>query len=376
MSNTLELAQTLIARPSISPRDEGCQTLLGERLGALGFSLEPMPFGEVSNLWARRGSSSPLLCFAGHTDVVPPGSLEDWQSPPFTPSLRHGMLYGRGAADMKGSLAAMITACERFISAHPNHAGSIAFLITSDEESVAVDGTRKVVEVLEARGEKIDYCVVGEPSSEQELGDVIKNGRRGSLNGILRVKGQAGHVAYPHLALNPIHAFLPTLTELSQESWDQGNAYFPATSFQISNIHAGNGANNVIPGTMDVLFNFRFSTETTASELMARTEEILRRHHREYDLSWQLSGNPFITQEGTLTRAASEAIAEVTGVTTRLSTGGGTSDGRFIAPTGAQLVELGPINASIHKNNEHVIAADLDRLSMIYQVLMEKLLLG
>lgn len=375
MNSTLELCKALIARPSVSPVDAGCQDLLATELQGLGFTIEQLPFGDVSNFWARRGNSGPLLCLAGHTDVVPAGNSEDWQSDPFVPEIRAGWLYGRGAADMKGSLAAMISACRQFIEAHPDHQGSIAFLITSDEESVALDGTRRVIEVLQARGEQITWCIVGEPSSTALTGDVIRNGRRGSLNGTLKVKGQLGHVAYPHLARNPIHAFLPALAELAAVQWDHGNVYFPPTSFQISNINAGTGANNVIPGDMHVLFNFRFSTEVTAAELQAQTEAIFNRHSRDYEICWQLSGNPFLTPEGALVKAARDSIREVMGIESTLSTGGGTSDGRFIAPTGAQVVELGPVNSTIHKVNECIELAELERLTQIYQRMLEKLLL-
>lgn len=364
---TIDLCCELISRASISPDDKGCQELLCQKLNALGFEIEQLPFGDVSNFWARRGSSGPLLCFAGHTDVVPAGNLNDWDSDPFQPEIRNGKLYGRGAADMKGSLAAMVTACENFISANQDHAGSIAFLITSDEESIAIDGTKRVIEVLEARNEKIDFCIVGEPSSSENCGDTIKNGRRGSLSATLKVIGQLGHVAYPHLAVNPIQGFLPALTELSAIEWDQGNEYFPATSFQISNINAGTGANNVIPGEMDVLFNFRFSTEISADEIKAKTEDIFERHHANYKIDWHLSGDPFITGEGTLIDAVKKSIKTITGIETELSTSGGTSDGRFIAPTGAQLVELGPCNATIHKVNEHVTVQELDTLAAIYE---------
>jgi succinyl-diaminopimelate desuccinylase len=375
MSSTLELCQALLRRPSLSPDDQGCQGLLTQELQKLGFTVEAMPFGEVSNFWARRGNSGPVLCFAGHTDVVPAGNPQDWLSDPFEPTLKDGKLYGRGAADMKGSLAAMITACQRFVAEHPHHDGSIAFLVTSDEESVAIDGTKRVIETLEARGEKITWCVVGEPSSTAATGDVIRNGRRGSLNGILRVKGQLGHVAYPQLAHNPIHGFLPALTELAAVEWDRGNAYFPPTSFQISNIHAGTGANNVIPGQLDVLFNFRFSTEQTVGQLQAATEAIFNKHYQDYELDWQLSGHPFLTPKGALVGAVCSSIQEVMGFETELSTGGGTSDGRFIAPTGAEVVEVGPVNATIHKVNEHIAVTELDALVAIYQRILEKLLL-
>jgi succinyl-diaminopimelate desuccinylase len=375
MNDTLRLAKALIQQPSLSPHDYGCQALLCAELEKLGFGIEQLPFGQVSNFWARKGTQAPLLCFAGHTDVVPAGDSKDWLSDPFTPTVRDGKLYGRGAADMKGSLAAMITACQKFLAEHPHHNGSIAFLVTSDEESIAIDGTRRVVEVLEARGEKITWCVVGEPSSTTLTGDVIKNGRRGSLNGMLRVNGQLGHVAYPHLARNPIHAFLPALAELAAIEWDRGNAYFPPTSFQISNIHAGTGANNVIPGSMEVLFNFRFSTEVTAAELQKTTEAIFNKHYRDYQLEWQLSGNPFLTPDGKLVAATRDSVQAVMGISTTLSTAGGTSDGRFIAPTGAEVVEIGPVNATIHKVNEHIEVVELERLSAIYQRMLEKLLL-
>jgi succinyl-diaminopimelate desuccinylase, proteobacterial clade len=374
VSDTLELARELIRRPSVTPEDAGCQDLLAQRLERLGFRIEPMPFGEVKNLWARRGERSPLFCFAGHTDVVPPGPLEAWDSPPFEPEIREGRLFGRGAADMKGSLAAMLTATERFLARHPDHAGSLAWLITSDEEGVAVDGTVKVVERLEARGEKIDWCLVGEPSSGEQLGDTIKNGRRGSLNGRLVVKGIQGHVAYPHLARNPVHQALPALAELAATEWDRGNDFFPPTSFQVSNLHAGTGATNVIPGELEVVFNFRYSTENTAQTLERRTEEILRAHGLEYELEWSLSGEPFLTPEGELVEAAVAAVREVTGLEPELSTSGGTSDGRFIAPTGAQVIELGPRNATIHKVNEEVGVEELERLSRIYEALLERLL--
>ncbi len=375
MSATLELAQALIQRQSITPEDDGCQTLLSERLAALGFKCEPMPFGEVKNLWARRGVTGPLFCFAGHTDVVPTGPHDNWQHPPFSAVVDDGMVHGRGAADMKGSIAAFVTACERFITEHPNHQGSIAYLITSDEEGPAADGTIKVVEALEARGEKIDWCLVGEPTSTAKVGDVVKNGRRGSLNGQLRVKGIQGHVAYPHLARNPVHQAAPALAELAAIEWDQGNEHFPPTSFQIANISAGTGASNVIPGELEVMFNFRFSTEQTETGLREKVEAVLQRHGLDYALQWSLSGNPFLTASGKLVEATAEAIEEVCGYRPDINTAGGTSDGRFIAPTGAQVLELGPLNATIHKVNECVSINDLDTLSTIYQRILEKLLL-
>lgn len=374
MSETVSLAEELIRRPSVTPDDHGCQQLLAERLEAIGFRIEALPFSEVQNLWARRGDRGPLFAFAGHTDVVPTGPVEQWRSDPFQPQIRDGHLYGRGAADMKGSIAAMVTACERFIAAHPVHRGSIAFLITSDEEGPSVNGTVKVVERLEQRGEKIDWCLVGEPTSTDTVGDVIKNGRRGSLNGRLKIKGQQGHVAYPHLADNPLHRFAPALAELCAEQWDAGNEFFPPTTFQISNLHTGTGAENVIPGELDLMFNFRFSTESDEQSLRRRVHEILDRQQLDYELQWRLSGNPFLTGRGELVEAMCGAIKDVTGFDTELSTAGGTSDGRFIAPTGAQVVELGPVNATIHKIDECVRVEDLDRLSSIYEAILERLL--
>ncbi len=373
-SPTLSLTQELIRRRSVTPEDAGCQALMTERLSALGFDITPLRFDDVDNFWAVRGDSGPLFVFAGHTDVVPSGNPEDWASPPFEPEIRDGMLYGRGAADMKGSLAAMITAVEAFVAAHPEHPGRIGFLITSDEEGVAVNGTVKVVEWLQAQNEQIDWCLVGEPSSTNLVGDVIKNGRRGSLGGWLEVYGKQGHVAYPHLAANPIHLAAPALAELAGAHWDNGNDFFPPTSFQISNINSGTGATNVIPGSAHIIFNFRFSTEVTDDELKARTEAILKRHNLNYELEWKLSGQPFLTGEGELVEAAVAAIRDETGRDTELSTAGGTSDGRFIAPTGAQVLELGPINATIHQVNECVNADDLDTLSGIYRRILERLL--
>ena len=374
MPDTLALTRQLIACPSLTPNDAGCQQLLIDRLADLGFQIERLRFDDVDNLWARRGTSSPLFAFAGHTDVVPTGPLEKWSSPPFEPTLRDGHLYGRGAADMKGSIAAMVTACERFIAAHPDHQGSIAFLITSDEEGPSINGTVKVVEHLEARGEKIKWCLVGEPTCEQQLGDTIKNGRRGSLSGRLIVQGVQGHVAYPQRADNPVHRVAPALADLCAEVWDQGNESFPPTTFQISNIHAGTGATNVIPGELEVLFNFRYSTEATHSELRRRVTEILSRYGLRYQLEWTHSGAPFLTRAGELVEAARAAIRELAGIEATLSTSGGTSDGRFIAPTGAQVLELGPLNASIHKIDECVSVADLDLLSSIYERILQHLL--
>ncbi len=374
MTPTLQLAFDLISRHSVTPEDAGCQELMMERLAAAGFSNEPLRFAEVDNFWSRRGDSAPLVCFAGHTDVVPTGPEANWTHAPFIPQIVDGLLYGRGAADMKGSLAAMIVATENFVKKHPDHKGSIAFLITADEEGPAKNGTVKVVETLEARNEKIDMCIVGEPSSTNQTGDVVKNGRRGSLGCVLKVKGIQGHVAYPHLAKNPVHIAAPALAELAAEEWDQGNEFFPATSFQISNINAGTGATNVIPGECEVVFNFRFSTEVTADILKQRTQAILDKHGLEYDIDWNLSGEPFLTSRGALVDASVQAIREVTGLETELSTAGGTSDGRFIAPTGSQVLELGPCNATIHKVDEHVTAADLDILTTIYERILELLL--
>ena len=374
MSDTLDLAIDLISRPSVTPEDAGCQALMADRLAVLGFRNESLRFEDVDNLWARRGDSGPLFFFAGHTDVVPTGPREKWQSDPFRPEIRDGLLYGRGAADMKGSLAAMITATERFLARHPDHRGSIAFLITSDEEGPSVNGTVKVVEALEARNEKIDWCLVGEPSSTRQVGDVVKNGRRGSLGCVLRVKGIQGHVAYPHLASNPIHSAAPALAELTATEWDRGNEFFPETTLQISNIHAGTGASNVIPGVCEVTFNLRYSTEQTHEALCERIEGIFDRHGLDYDIQWNLSGRPFLTPRGELIVAAQVAIAAVAGFETELSTAGGTSDGRFIAPTGAQVLELGPLNATIHQIDECVAVADLDRLSAMYERILKQLL--
>ncbi len=366
MSKTLELAKQLISRRSLTPLDEGCLTLIGKRLEPLGFKLEMSRCENVDNRWARRGHTGPLVCFAGHTDVVPTGPLDQWHSDPFTPSVRDGMLYGRGAADMKGSLAAFVTSIEQFVTAHPEHAGSIALLLTSDEEGVAINGTVRVVDALRERGEKMDYCIVGEPTSSNKTGDTIKNGRRGSLSGKLVVKGVQGHIAYPSLAKNPIHLAAPAIAELAAVTWDDGNAYFPPTTWQISNIHGGTGASNVIPGTLDLEFNFRFSTASTVDELKKKTHAILDRHQLSYDLAWSLSGKPYLTPRGDLVEAVSSAIKKVTGLDTELSTNGGTSDGRFIADICPQVIEFGPLNATIHKLNECVPVADLDTLSEIY----------
>ena len=375
-SATFDLTRELISRASVTPNDGGCQDVLARRLAALGFKIEHMDFGDVKNLWARRGQTRPLVCFAGHTDVVPTGPLDQWHSDPFLPTVRDGILYGRGAADMKSSIAAFVTAIEGFLADHPDHPGSIALLITSDEEGIAVNGTVKVVEALRARGETLDYCIVGEPSSVTLLGDVMKNGRRGSLSGELLVRGVQGHIAYPHLSRNPIHQFAPALAELSETKWDDGNAYFPPTTWQISNITAGTGATNVIPGELRVSFNFRFSTASTVEGLRARMHELLDRHGLDYGLTWSLSGRPFLTPKGKLVECLSLAVKTVTGRTPELSTSGGTSDGRFIADICREIVELGPINASIHKLDEHIELADLEALCTIYRLALENILHG
>ena len=377
MSNTLELAKQLITRKSLTPNDDGCLDLIATRLAPLGFKLEKMRHGEVDNLWARRGTASPVICFAGHTDVVPTGPVERWGSDPFTPTVRDGMLYGRGASDMKGSLAAFVTAIEAFVAAHPQHKGSIALLLTSDEEGIAVDGTTRVVDTLKARNELIDCCIVGEPTSVGKTGDTIKNGRRGSLSGTLIVKGVQGHIAYPHLVKNPIHLAAPAIAELATTVWDEGNEYFPPTSFQISNIKGGTGATNVVPGTVELLFNFRHSTASTVASLKDRFTAILDRHQLEYELQWEnSSGRPYLTPRGGLVDAVEDAIKQVTGLDTELSTSGGTSDGRFIADICPQVIELGPLNATIHKIDECVAVADLDALSEIYTLTLRKLLVG
>ncbi|MBI3221945.1 MAG: succinyl-diaminopimelate desuccinylase [Nitrosomonadales bacterium] len=374
MSATLELAKALIARRSLTPDDAGCQDILIERLQKLGFSIERMRFGNVDNFWARRGTTGPVVVFAGHTDVVPSGPPESWFSPPFEPTIRDGMLYGRGAADMKTSIAAFITAIEAFIDQYPDHAGSIALLITSDEEGVAVDGTVRVVEALQARGETIDYCIVGEPTSNKRVGDMIKNGRRGSLSGTLTVKGIQGHIAYPHLVKNPIHMVAPAIAELAATTWDNGNEYFPPTSWQISNMNSGTGATNVVPGTAEILFNFRFSTASTEQSLKDKVHAILDKHAVSYDLQWELSGKPYLTPKGSLVAAIGEAIAQAYGITPELSTSGGTSDGRFIADICPQVIEFGPLNATIHKLNECVGVADIEPLKLTYLYTLENLL--
>jgi succinyl-diaminopimelate desuccinylase len=373
-NETLALAVELLKRRSLTPDDAGCHDLIAARLQKLDFHIERHCHNGVDNLWARKGTAAPVVCFAGHTDVVPTGPLDQWVSDPFMPTVRDGQLYARGAADMKTSDAAFVTATEHFIAAHPDHNGSIAFLLTSDEEGPATDGTVKVVEALKARGEMLDYCIVGEPTSAAEFGDTIKNGRRGSLNGTLRIKGVQGHIAYPHLAKNPIHLAAPAIAELADTMWDEGNAYFPPTTWQISNIHAGTGATNVIPGVVEIQFNFRFSTASTAEGLMDAVNEILDSHGLDFEIDWSLSGKPFLTPRGPLCDRLSEAIHEVTGITPELSTTGGTSDGRFIADICREVVEFGPLNMSIHKLNEHVAVGDIEQLSAIYEKTLEKLL--
>jgi succinyl-diaminopimelate desuccinylase len=375
MDRTLELAKQLIARPSVTPHDEGCQEIMIARLVALGFEIDRLQYGEVKNFWATRGEGKPLLAFAGHTDVVPTGPREAWASDPFQPEVRDGYLYGRGAADMKSSLAAFVTAIEDFIGKHPNHKGTLALLITSDEEGPAVDGTTKVVDWLDEHGVKIDYCVIGEPSCVHQFGDTLKHGRRGSLSGKLRVIGKQGHVAYPHLSLNPVHAAAPALAELTAAEWCQGNADFPKTTFQISNVHAGTGAENVIPGTLDVWFNFRHSTAVTDAELKQRVEASLQRYGLRYELAWHTSGKPFLTRGKKLIETVQAATKAELGITPEPSTTGGTSDGRFIAPTGTEVVELGPRNATIHQVNECVAVDDLEKLRRVYLGVMTRILL-
>lgn len=375
MSNpTLELAKCIIAKASVTPEDAGCCDLFAERLDALGFSIEFINRNGVTNLWARRGQSAPLFVFAGHTDVVPTGPLTQWTTPPFAPEIRDGMLYGRGAADMKSSLAAMVTATEAFLAAHPAHPGSLAFLLTSDEEGDATDGTIAVVETLKARNERMDYCVIGEPTSVDSLGDMIKNGRRGSLSGVLTVKGIQCHIAYPEKGRNPIHQFAPALAELAVTEWDQGNEYFPPTTWQVSNIHGGTGATNVVPGHIEVKFNFRFSTASTPEGLQSRLCAILEKHGLDYEIKWTLGARPFLTGRGPLADAATQAIHEICGLETELSTTGGTSDGRFIAEICDQLLEIGPINATSHKIDECIPADSLPKLSAIYQRILEQLM--
>ncbi len=374
MSPTLELTQDLMSRRSVTPADEGCQEVMIRRLSALGFEVEPLRFGGVTNFWAHRGGAGPVFCFAGHTDVVPTGPLEEWRSDPFVPTIRDGVLYGRGAADMKSGLAAMITATEAFVGAHPRHRGRITFLITSDEEGPSVEGTKRVAALLGQRGQRIDWCLVGEPSSEAAVGDTLKIGRRGSFSGRLTVHGVQGHVAYPQLAENPVHTLAPALAELTSRVWDQGTEHFDPTSFQVSNLNAGTGAPNVIPGELKARFNLRYSPVQTLEGLKETVEGILRRHGVRYTLEWYLSGEPFYTPSGALSDAVCRAVREVTGAPPRLSTGGGTSDGRFIAPLGAQVVELGVVNASIHKVNEHVRVSDIDALHRMYFNVLKNLL--
>ena len=366
MSSTLELAKSLISKASVTPDDCGCQTIMIDRLKKIGFEIYPLKFGDVDNFWAVHGKNGPLFAFAGHTDVVPAGDENAWNTEPFEPTIKDGSLFGRGAADMKGGLASMVTATEKYIKENPNHNGRIAFLITSDEEGVAINGTVKVMEYLNESNQKIDYCLLGEPSSTSITGDVIKNGRRGSLNGVLKVNGKQGHVAYPHLAKNPIHHVSPALNDLCKQEWDNGNDYFPATSFQISNMHSGDGVTNVIPGDATVMFNFRYSTETTKKELQKKVHEILDSHNLDYSIEWSHSGYPFLTPQGELVSACIEAIKKTKGIEPELSTSGGTSDGRFIAQEGTQVIELGPVNATIHQVNESVLVQDLDDLSEIY----------
>tara|TARA_R110000737_G_scaffold318972_2_gene329996 strand:+ start:9819 stop:10967 length:1149 start_codon:yes stop_codon:yes gene_type:complete len=363
---TISFAQALIERPSVTPEDFGCQQLMAERLAKLGFNNETMVFEDTTNLWSRRGSAGPVFCFAGHTDVVPAGNLVSWNTPPFDPVIVGGMLYGRGAADMKGSLAAMIVATERFVTDYPNHQGSIAFLITSDEEGPFINGTTRVIDTLKARNEKIDYCIVGEPSSTKKLGDVVKNGRRGSISGQLTIHGKQGHVAYPEHVINPIHKAMPALMQLSEMHWDNGNEYFPPTSFQLSNIQSGTGATNVVPGHLTALFNLRYSTELTAEMIVDKVEALLTRHALDFDINWVFNGQPFITEPSTLVDSVVQAIKTCCNISTELSTSGGTSDGRFIAPTGAQVVELGPCNGTIHQVNECVAVEDLILLTDVY----------
>ena len=374
MNNTLDLAKSLISQASITPDDKGCQSIMIERLKKIGFEVHSLKFADVDNFWATRGSSGPIFAFAGHTDVVPAGNEDEWNTVPFEPTIKDGYLYGRGAADMKGGLAAMVTATESFVKDNPNHKGTIAFLITSDEEGVAINGTVKVMDYLKENNQKIDFCLLGEPSSTSVTGDVIKNGRRGSLNGVINVNGKQGHVAYPHLAKNPIHLFSQALSDLCSQEWDSGNEYFPATSFQVSNIHSGDGVTNVIPGKAKIMFNFRYSTETTKEELMAKVYEILDNHKIDYTIDWSHSGYPFLTPVGDLVSACVSAVEEIKDITPELSTSGGTSDGRFIAQEGTQIVELGPVNATIHQVNESILVEDLEDLSHIYSKVLSKIL--
>ena len=374
MSLTLQLAKSLISRPSVTPNDKGCQAIMIDRLEKIGFKIHPLKFGDVDNFWATHGDTVPIFSFAGHTDVVPAGDDEAWKTPPFEPTVKDGLLFGRGAADMKGSLASMVVATENFIEKNPNHKGTVAFLITSDEEGIAVNGTVKVVDYLKSLDQKIDYCLIGEPSSTSMLGDVIKNGRRGSLNGLLTIKGKQGHIAYPHLAENPNHLMTSVLKDLCQQQWDNGNEYFPATSFQISNIHSGSRVTNVIPGEVEIMFNFRYSTETTKEALQKKVNDILDSRKLNYSIDWSHSGFPFLTPKGELVSACVDAIEKIKSIKPKLSTSGGTSDGRFIALEGTQVVELGPINATIHQVDESVLVQDLEDLSKIYSQILTNLL--
>jgi|TARA_B110000977_G_scaffold59883_1_gene81358 succinyl-diaminopimelate desuccinylase len=374
MSLTLQLAKSLISRPSVTPNDKGCQAIMIDRLEKIGFKIHPLKFGDVDNFWATHGDTGPIFSFAGHTDVVPAGDDEAWKTPPFEPTVKDGLLFGRGAADMKGSLASMVVATENFIEKNPNHKGTVAFLITSDEEGIAVNGTVKVVDYLKSLDQKIDYCLIGEPSSTSMLGDVIKNGRRGSLNGLLTIKGKQGHIAYPHLAENPNHLMTSVLKDLCQQQWDNGNEYFPATSFQISNIHSGSRVTNVIPGEVEIMFNFRYSTETTKEALQKKVNDILDSRKLNYSIDWSHSGFPFLTPKGELVSACVDAIEKIKSIKPKLSTSGGTSDGRFIAQEGTQVVELGPINATIHQVDESVLVQDLEDLSKIYSQILTNLL--
>ena len=374
MSLTLQLAKSLISRPSVTPNDKGCQAIMIDRLEKIGFKIHPLKFGDVDNFWATHGDTGPIFSFAGHTDVVPAGDDEAWKTPPFEPTVKDGLLFGRGAADMKGSLASMVVATENFIEKNPNHKGTVAFLITSDEEGIAVNGTVKVVDYLKSLDQKIDYCLIGEPSSTSMLGDVIKNGRRGSLNGLLTIKGKQGHIAYPHLAENPNHLMTSVLKDLCQQQWDNGNEYFPATSFQISNIHSGSRVTNVIPGEVEIMFNFRYSTETTKEALQKKVNDILDSRKLNYSIDWSHSGFPFLTPKGELVSACVDAIEEIKSIRPELSTSGGTSDGRFIAQEVTQVVELGPINATIHQVDESVLVQDLEDLSKIYSQILTNLL--
>ena len=373
-NKTLELAKLLISRPSVTPNDKGCQAIMIERLEKIGFKIHPLKFGDVDNFWATHGDTGPIFSFAGHTDVVPAGDDEAWKTLPFEPTVKDGLLFGRGAADMKGGLASMLVATENFIDKNPNHKGTVAFLITSDEEGVAVNGTVKVMDYLKKNNQKIDYCLLGEPSSTSILGDVIKNGRRGSLNGLLTIKGKQGHIAYPHLAENPNHLMTSALNDLCHQQWDNGNEYFPATSFQVSNIHSGSRVTNVIPGEIEIMFNFRYSTETTKKELQKKVNDILDSHKLNYSIDWSHSGYPFLTPKGELVSACVDAIGKIKSIKPELSTSGGTSDGRFIAQEGTQVVELGPINATIHQVNESVLVQDLEDLSKIYTQILTNLL--